>query len=321
MITSRLPLALPPHSVNPTLYAIGLQAFAQVYMTFESVWQTSIHDVVFKGDFDNGFEDCIAKVDQDMGPQDLSGSKPNMLRFLSNLLPEGLERSERLQSDLLALNEITSKDPRAVYLKCSLPKMEQFALHIRHTVVRKPHVLVAYAWIMYMAIFSGGRWIRAELLSAGKGFWVADNGECGSRHDLNENRLEEDSYLQNQLPGLLFLSFDDVDDGKSIKATFKERLLNAEHMLSTEERIDILEEACEIFRFNIALVEELDNVIVSFQRKDPSNRHFEYFPSSSGFLGRNIHALVQLGMNKCVWLVAGLIIMWYIFSYIARLTT
>lgn len=251
MITLRLPLALPPHSKDPTLYAIGLWNFAQIYTTFESLWQALRCNVAFHG------------------------RSSNMHDFLSNLLPKGLERSERLHRDLLALDESIPNGPKPVRLRRTLSKTDEFKQHICNAVVRKPHVLVAYAWIMYMAIFSGGRWIRAELLSAGENFWTSKVNHDGSMSDIGKERTEENKSVLRQLPGLLFLSFDGVDDGESIKATFKKRFLTAEHIFSAEEREDILEEARTIFGFNIAMVEELDVVVMSMKEKSINGRQVE----------------------------------------------
>ncbi len=53
-----------------------------------------------------------------------------------------------------------------------LRQLQAFLAHIRYSVARRPHVLIAYAWVFYMALFSGGRWIRAQLHGAGERFWT-----------------------------------------------------------------------------------------------------------------------------------------------------
>ena len=44
LITSRLPLGLPPHTTDSALYATGLLHFAHIYLTFESLWSDLIRD-------------------------------------------------------------------------------------------------------------------------------------------------------------------------------------------------------------------------------------------------------------------------------------
>lgn len=129
--------------------------------------------------------------------------------------------------------------------------MAEFCTHIRRRVGQKPHVLVAYAWCFYMAVFSGGRWIRSELLGAGPDFWTAGTASSGEVAETKEPvRLGE--------RGLSFWSFPGGHDGLDIKEAFKARLLAAETLLTTDERIDIIEEAKTIFTLSTSLVQELD---------------------------------------------------------------
>ena len=43
LITSRVPLALPPYSPNPFLYLQGLTSISQLYFSFEEAWQELIY--------------------------------------------------------------------------------------------------------------------------------------------------------------------------------------------------------------------------------------------------------------------------------------
>jgi len=84
---------------------------------------------------------------------------------------------------------------------------------------------------MYMAIFSGGRWIRQQLADAGPDFELA------------------------------FLSFDGDEDGEDLKRDFKAGLARAEEMLSPQERQEVVEEAQALFGRCIALVAVLDREV------------------------------------------------------------
>lgn len=112
----------------------------------------------------------------------------------------------------------------------------------------KPHVLVAYAWCFYMAVFSGGRWIRSELVKAGSDFWRPETGTT--------EKPAQDARLEDR--GLSFWSFSGDYDGLDIKEAFKQRLLAAEGLFTLDERIDIIEEAKTIFTLSSSLVRELD---------------------------------------------------------------
>jgi len=98
---------------------------------------------------------------------------------------------------------------------------------------------------MYMATFSGGRWIRQQLGDAGSDFWRVP------------------PTLQSQLkdkttPGVSFLCFDGDRDGEDIKIDFKTRLAKADELLTPEEKEEVIDEAKTIFTNCIALVEALD---------------------------------------------------------------
>jgi hypothetical protein len=105
-----------------------------------------------------------------------------------------------------------------------------------------------------MAVFSGGRWIRAQLEVAGDGFWRA-----GASIDVDNHNEDEKGGEQTLASKELSLwNFDGEHDGEDIKAEFKRRLAGAEDLFTDDERIDVIEEAKQIFKFSASLVEELD---------------------------------------------------------------
>ncbi|KAL9616890.1 MAG: hypothetical protein Q9160_008279 [Pyrenula sp. 1 TL-2023] len=107
-----------------------------------------------------------------------------------------------------------------------------------------PHNLIAYSWIMYMALFNGGRWIRGQLQSAGPTFWGVAPDDDG-------------------IDCLSFWDFDGTEDGEDIKRDFKQRIEDITELLSDEERIDIVQEAVRIFQMCQGLVDHLDKTIDS----------------------------------------------------------
>ncbi|KAK5015868.1 hypothetical protein LTR39_002382, partial [Cryomyces antarcticus] len=128
LITSRLPLALPPHTTSPALYAHGLRHFALVYYAFEAQWTRL----------------CAPRGAADM----LSDHTPHaqdIRDFLADLLPPGLMRSERLRDDLSALlDDIRVMEDTAPYPGKAV---QAFAAHIEDAVSTRNYVLVAYAWV------------------------------------------------------------------------------------------------------------------------------------------------------------------------------
>ena len=126
----------------------------------------------------------------------------------------------------------------------------KLAERIRETVSAKPHVLIAYAWVMYMAVFSGGRWIRQQFDSAGSDYWT---GILASSTVTSEK-----AGMSSSFPGYTFLSFAGDEDGEDIKADFKSRLAETEAQLTEEERVEVVEAAQELFDHCIQLVGEMD---------------------------------------------------------------
>ncbi|KAK4137900.1 heme oxygenase-like protein [Trichocladium antarcticum] len=159
-ILAYLPLALPPQTHNPSLYVSGLLHIAPVYLAFESLWQ----------DLLDSHEQTQPSAEDDEHP-------PNPERVHSILralhLP-GLMRAESLLSDIRALtgwtDAVVDHEINAV---SQTGPLADFLTHIHHTINNHPPTLIAYAWILYMALFSGGRFIRATLESAGPAFWHA----------------------------------------------------------------------------------------------------------------------------------------------------
>ncbi|KAF2796330.1 heme oxygenase-like protein [Melanomma pulvis-pyrius CBS 109.77] len=260
LITSRLPLALPPYAADPSPYITGLVHFAHIFLTFESLWAdlspaspTSPSEPPSASPL---LSFLLVNPYDTSDPTNLFSSPPTprMLAFLRDLRPAGLARSSRLQGDLTMLTGLHETDLSVLLAQYPGDKVAEYCAHIRTAVSKKPHVLVAYAWCYYMAVFSGGRWIRAELMKAAPEFWQSATwkGES-STADLPAAPLSE--------RGLSLWHFDGDVDGEDIKAEFKAGLEEAEHFFTDEERVDVIEEAKQIFVRSAQLVQELDELL------------------------------------------------------------
>ncbi|KAI5252003.1 hypothetical protein E4T42_03820 [Aureobasidium subglaciale] len=225
LIISRLPLALPPAAKTPEAYAHGINTFGDIYLVFENCWRVLIAEVD-KSDVDDSSHDN------------------SLRRWLSQLVPPGLWRSEAIKKDLEYLETITGADLEAV----TNAQIRTFTEHIYRQTRDKPHVLIAYAWIMYMAIFSGGRWIREQMTNSGPEFW-------GVNHESDKMEYWVHGTLR---PGFTLFCFSGARDGEDIKADFKTRLEEAEELLTAHERQDVVNEAQYIFEQCVAVVEDLD---------------------------------------------------------------
>ncbi|OAL49096.1 heme oxygenase-like protein [Pyrenochaeta sp. DS3sAY3a] len=274
LITSRLPLALPPHAADSSLYTTGLLHFAYIYLTFESLWADILRTHPLPT---SQSPSTTSPYNDDTEPQSPTGDlspptspllsyllvnpydapslftstlgaptppSPQLTTFLHTLRPKGLPRSTRLKRDLEYLLGLHATDLEVLLATYPGDAVAQFCTHIRKSVNEKPWTLVSYAWCFYMAIFSGGRWIRAGLTKVPSEFWPASAPDTQSP-DLSTH-------------GLSFWHFPGAHDGEDIKSAFKAHLSAHEHIFTAAQRIDIIEEAKSIFTLAAALVHELD---------------------------------------------------------------
>lgn len=275
LITSRLPLALPPHTSDPSLYAAGLLHFAHIFLTFESLWADILRDYASPNSRSNSAQFGSLPINDArtvspptspllsyllVNPYDSPSlftstlgaptpPSPQLASFLQSLRPKGLVRSGRLKKDLEYLLDLHPTDLEVLLAKYPGDKVAEFCTQIRKSVNEKPWTLVSYAWCFYMAVFSGGRWIRAGLLRAPPEFWPASCEE------------ETRAGVELEEKGLSFWHFAGAHDGEDIKADFKAKLVAAEGLFTPDERVDIIEEAKSIFQLCATLVDELDDIV------------------------------------------------------------
>lgn len=232
LIINRLPLALPPNTGDPAIYATGLLHFANIYVTFESAWIQAL----------------------ERPPKRIS-------RILEQLHIPQLLRTARLKKDLATLLSLPPHevDNRLDDAQAS-PHLIAFINHITFIIAQKPHVIIAYAWVMYMALFNGGRWIRTQLISARDSAWTLPSSKTIS--------FSADSKHERALS---FWHFPGPHDGEDIKNEFKSRLDEVESQLTLEERQDIVGEARVVFENCALLVGELDEILAAKQKATPSD--------------------------------------------------
>ena len=136
-----------------------------------------------------------------------------------------------------------------------------FVAHIENEIQEKPYLLLAYTWNMYMALFSGGRYLRAQLRAANAQAWgVTHVTRNPHTHADNVQDLKIDEVMGEadvDAP-LQFWCFDGDSDGEDLKADFKARFAEVEVLLTDNERSDIITEAVEIMTGLIAVVRELE---------------------------------------------------------------
>lgn len=258
LIIARLPLALPPHNLTPSAYISGILHIAPIYINFESLWQRIIGRPKYQA---KGYDQIHSTL-------------------VHLRLPDVL-RTGRLRGDIKTLSGCSEQEVDEQLLKiCQNGKLSDFIAHTTNSVNAKPHVLLAYVWVMYMALFSGGRYIRASLQDAGAEFWSnlpSAVPSCPHSRSLLYRSLNEWGKSEEQIPlpqkdpkserqspavnqGLQFFHFLGEEDGEDIKTELKARFAKAEMVLSASEKDDIVQEAQHIFDFMVEMVGELDRV-------------------------------------------------------------
>ncbi|OKL58195.1 hypothetical protein UA08_06653 [Talaromyces atroroseus] len=235
-ITGRLPLALPPKANSPQLYALGISRFAQIYSALESAWRDYL----------------------EVAPD---STKERYRALLAEAYIPAIARSQRLESDLRNLKAEWGGDDTF------LPQGNDIAVrvaitHVLETIRAKPHTLLAYSWVMYLALFNGGRWIRQQLLDAGAQFWYKD---------LSEVEKQESAGASLAQSFLSFWHFDGDQDGEDFKLAYRAGYIEASKRLTKEECEDVICEAKTLFQHCLDMVSEID-VVVALERKKRAHK-------------------------------------------------
>ena len=260
MITTYLPLAVPPHSTDSSTYLTGILHIAPIYLQFEMSWDALLDASQLSNRVVKGQSSKIASEDYFQERQrDITGSILHPLRV------PGLRRSDRLLADIQSLTGYTDKLVSAALASSGrLPSLKAFTDHIETSVMSSPHVLLAYSWVLYMAIFSGGRYLRATLQDAGEDFWTVETAEPAKTKSTpaaskdSPKKYGRRGDPNNVVPGLSFFHFPGEDDGEDIKLEFKRRYAELELLLTDGEKDEVVQEAHIIFDSMGAIVKELD---------------------------------------------------------------
>ncbi|KAJ5950107.1 hypothetical protein N7454_001691 [Penicillium verhagenii] len=227
MNLSRMSLSLPPHTPRPTLYALGISRYAEIFYGLEDEWVAYIGDPT----------DWIGKESDDRDPDSSSDSCHRVRSLLRTLYVPELLRTRSLQADLAFLQSV---DPVSVELIGGDNPASEIRKYIHGHVGRTPHLLVAWIWILYSAILYGGRELRSQLLKAGAEFW-----------DLSAAEIKGG---KTPCP----LSFWHIEDAAAVKAKFRGLMVEVDRLLNPQEQQDILDESMGIFQKLESLTLSLD---------------------------------------------------------------
>ncbi|KAK5185854.1 hypothetical protein LTR44_001903 [Exophiala sp. CCFEE 6388] len=237
---ARLPLCLPPNTNSPLLYAKGMTVFGQIYFAFEQFLETSLASA----DLDSRLRDIYQKI------------------YFPSLI-----RTTKLRHDLDVLRSILDKR-LALEVDQLAEESQTFFADITASQSQKPHVLLSYAWAMYLALFNGGRWIHRQLAPAGAQFWG------------------------HETPPLSFWGFEESHDcnldGEDLKIKFKDAFTAATSLLTDAERGDVVEETKRLFEMCSKMVLYLDDTKSTEPLAQSSNTDLFF---------RGVEAQEQVGMG------------------------
>lgn len=288
LIIARLPEALPPRAVDPSPYISGILHVAPVYIQFEGLWQKILNTsppLAPTGSIPDACDPTLPKLDDGSIltylKEEIKVHRPMTCERLHSMLEHlqlpGLMRSGQLRADLRSLTRWPNVDVEDELEKIrQMGPLADFLDHMKRSIEDKPHVLVAYAYIFYMALFAGGRFIRASLEYAGPEFWSKQPSPvkptmrpCEPITPVEEKRTDQlEGDAESGLGGshgshkaydypLRFFHFATPSDGEDLKTEFKKRLADAEGILTTRERADIIQESVAIFDHMTLVVGQL----------------------------------------------------------------
>lgn len=158
--------------------------------------------------------------------------------ILSNFWTETIARTGPLEKDLLFFyNNDRSKFETPI-------RSEQidFVEHIYQVCEAKPHLLLAYCHVMYLALFAGGKIMLSSLTKA-SGIFPQVNGKPTA--EVSEK-------------GTNLFRFK-VEDDQVLRLNYKRDYeLATRNTLTEQEKLEIIEESKEIFRRNVKVVKEIE---------------------------------------------------------------
>jgi len=164
--------------------------------------------------------------------------KSKVGEILASFWDEKIARTNALTKDLLYFYE---NDPKKFENPIRDEQIE-FVNHIYKAYQENPHILIAYCHVMYLALFAGGRIMKSKLAKAA-GLFPQVEGQTTEEVATNGTHL---------------FTFD-VEDDQMLRQSYKRDFeLATRNGLTEQEKLDIIEEAKEIYRRNADMVRGIE---------------------------------------------------------------
>ena len=129
------------------------------------------------------------------------------------------------------------------------PLLTSFTTDMSQRILNKPYLVMSYAWIFYLAIFSGGRYMRASLQRSFDEAWLP-----GLAPEVE----------RRQAGYLVFWTFGrDEQESEEVRATFKRNFEGMAGRLDDDQREEVVKEAVDIMDRLIEIIEDLGRLFDS----------------------------------------------------------
>lgn len=170
-----------------------------------------------------------------------------VLRNNDLLYDQKLERTPGLNADILRINADFQEADKRLELDVQewTPALKDFSRRMGEQIYEKPYLLLAHAWVFYLAIFSGGKYMKASLHMSFQNAWLQQLEEG------DKTRPCADTYLR-------FWTFgNSVQESEEIRSNFKKRFKEVAKTLSIEQREEVVDEARGIMDSLFGIIQEL----------------------------------------------------------------
>ncbi|CAN6646606.1 heme-binding protein Hmx1p [Trichomonascus vanleenenianus] len=189
------------------IYRQGIQSFYHVFKTFEECW----------------------KIEMEKDTE--------VAAILREVWTPAITRTDPLTLDMLFYYD----NDRSKFEIPVMPEQIEFVKYIRKTTADKPHLLLAYGHVMYLALFAGGRILRSNIMKS--------TGLFPQKDGLSTEEVAAQ--------GTNLFRFQ-VDDEEALRVSFKTRYeLATRNALTEAQKRDIIDEALVLFQKNTDCISEI----------------------------------------------------------------
>ncbi|MCJ1438072.1 heme oxygenase [Xylographa pallens] len=215
ILARTLPHLVPPNSLSPHPYIHSLLSLAPLYLSLE----TSYHSISLR-----------------------AHQYPSLTIEFFRLFPAGVLRRDRFYNDLATL--LGEEGEWRLEVARERGSMVEFGERMERAMKSRPHVILAYAWILYLPLLNAG-WVKGQLVAARERRWRLNP------YLLPAERREE--------RGLEVWCFE--RGAERMKEEFGRRLGALEGVISEQQRKEVLEEARALLGFCTRLANEVEREV------------------------------------------------------------